>query len=322
MAGATSTTLSTLVRPAVANDPTIVKFTNRQFFATLRAIGMSDAVAAGDTNFRWKINRSTGNSSAEVFVEGQGEPAAGAQTWTEAALAWVYHRVLVQRTGHARDAMKSHYLGEEWGGDAAMSGEYRGALDDLADLMANTFLGSTNNGIQIAVDSAGTYAGLARATFTDWQSYEEAGAAGALTVAMMDNTWEAVKDNDRGGTVEAIFMPWNQVTNYANLAGVGATTSLVRIMTNGEAPKIDTGFNESGLSHHNARIYGIHDLTDTEILHLSDIAASWLFATIRPIERKDLAITDDSVDKVQVSTGGTLVCRNPRIQGKVTNLAA
>ena len=323
MPGASATSLSTLIRPAVENEPTIIKYTNREFFETLRQAGMDDKVAVGDTAFRWKINRSTGNSSGEVFAEGQGAPQVGAQTWTEAALTWVYHRIFVQRSGHARDAMKSHYLGEDWAGDAQMSGEYRGALDDLADLMANTFLGSTNNGIQIAVDSAGTYAGLARASITDWASYEEAGGAGALTVAMLDNTWEAVRDNDRGGKVEALLMPWNQITNFANLAGIGAPTSLVRITTQGEAPKLGLGFNESGLSFHNARVYGIADLTDTEILMLSGLSSGvWKFVTIRPIERKDLAITDDTADNAQVSTGGTLVCLDSRRQGKITNVAA
>jgi hypothetical protein len=322
MAGATTTTLSTLVKPIVADEATVLKYTSKEFFAALKAAGMPDMRAVGDTAFRWKLLRSTGNSSVETFVEGQGIPTAGSQTWTEAAVSWVYHRVLVQLTGHARDAMGSHYLGEQWAGAGNLSGETAGAYADLEDLMNNTFLGSGTNGILNAVDSTGTYAGLAKATFTDFASFEEAGGGAALTVAMLDNTWEAVRDNDRGGAPEVLLMPHNQVTNYANLAGVGATTSLVRFVANGTAPKLDAGWDTTGLTYHNLPIHGIGDMTDTEILMLSGIAQNFLFATIRPIEVKPLAVTDDSESKTQISTGGTLVCRNPRTQGKITNLAA
>jgi hypothetical protein len=320
--GATTTTVSTLIKPAVETEPTVLMYTNREFFGALRAMGMRDVVAGGDTAFRWKLLRSTGNSSAEVFTEGQAAPSSGNQTWAEAALSWVYHRAIVSRSGHARDAMKSAYLTPEWTSDAAMSGEYKGALLNLEDLMANTFLGSTNNGILIAVDSAGTYGGLARATYTDMQSYETAAGGDALTDVDMADTWEGMRDNDRGGKLEAILAPWNQVSNYYRLHGFGATTPLPRIMASGEAAKIDYGFNETGLSFHNARIFGVGDMTDTELVFMSNIAEDWLFATIRPIERKDLAITDDTAEKTQVSTGGTLVCRNPRTQAKVSNALA
>ena len=320
---ATTTTASTLIKPVVDDTPTVVKFTNRQLLAVLKAAGMRDMQASGDTNFRWKVNRAAGNTSAEVYSEGQGLPTSGNQTWAEAALAWVYHRVVVQITGHLADAIGSHYLSD--GALGILAGELQYGIDDLTDLMNNTFLGSTNNGLDIAIDSAGTYAGQARATITDWQS-SETDIAGVLTVASLTAMYEAIVDNDRGGQPSALLMPWNQVTNYAALAGVENGTAAARLVRYiaqpGKAPSIDVGF-DPGLTFMGLPIFGVHDMTDTTIYLIGDAArGAWEFVNIRPITQKILSLNDDSEARIQVSTGGTLVCRNPRTQAKITTVTA
>lgn len=324
---ATTTTLATLVRPVVDADATIIKYTNRDFFRSLRALGMKDVIAVGDSNFRWKVDRGAGNTSTQVFAEGQGAPAAGSQTWVEAALAWVYHRVFVEISGHAVDQLGSQYLGGAEYGEAALFGEVPRAVDDLEDLMANTFLGSANNGIQAAVDDGsgtGTYAGIVRATSTDWQSGLRA-VGGASAVAEFTLGWETSRDNDRGGILDAWLMPWNQVTNYVALVGpehATAAARLVRYMAPAAGVgNLDIGFNvETGLSFNNGRIYGIGDLTDTVILGLS--SPEWLFATIRQVRQDDQPREGDTRARMQISTGGTLVCRNPRTQYKMTGVTA
>lgn len=328
MAGATSTTLGTLVRPVVADDLTIVKFTNSAFLAGMRKIGMQDVRAMGDSAYRWKVQRSTGNSSVEVFTEGQAPLSAGSQSYVEAVQPWSYFRAIVSVTGHAMDFLGSHYLGEAVAGESALRGELPGAIAEIDDLVNTTLLGSGTTGLLNAIESTGTYAGLARATYSDWQSYEEAGAGGALTIAMLENTHEALRDNDRGArTFSAILMPENQRTNYATLVGAGASTSLVRYIADGAAPKLDAGYDDVGLSFHNIPIIGVPDMTDTEIAFITDAKADqpgegWYFVTIRPIVEKELAVTDDTYKSIQISTGCTLAGRNPRKQGKVTNALA
>lgn len=320
---ATTTTLTTLIKPVPYDQMVMIKWTNRELFTILRSIGVKEVQSQGGANFTWRINRATGNSGTEIFTEGQAVPAAGSQTYLDPALNYIYHRSIVEISGHAMDQLRSHYISDAQVGSANLYGEVTGAMDDLEDLYTNTFLGSTNNGLQIAIDSTGTYAGQARATFTDLQSFETAGAAGALTIAMLRDTWEGVRDNDRGGNVQAIIMPWNQTSNYVALAQGTTTANFVRhVNEKGVGPSIDLGANFSGLTFNGVPIYGVADLTDTEILMLSNVESDWLYAIQRPLSRKQLAINDDAEARLQLSIASTIVCLNPRRQGKVSDVAA
>lgn len=320
---ATTTTLTTLIKPVPYDQMVMIKWSNKELFPILVAIGMREVQSQGGANFEWRINRATGNSGTEIFTEGQAVPAAGSQTYSNPALAYIYHRSIVEISGHAMDQMRSHYISDAQVGSANLYGEVTGAMDDLEDLYTNTFLGSTNNGLQIAIDSTGTYAGLARGTITDFASFETAGGAAALTIAMMRDTWEGVRDNDRGGNVQAIIMPWNQTSNYTFLAQGTTTGNFVRHLNEpGKGPSIDLGVNFAGLSFNGVPIYGLSDLTDTEILMLSNISTDWLYAIQRPLSRKHLAINDDAEARLQLSLASSIVCLNPRRQGKVSDVAA
>lgn len=315
---ATATTISAIVKPVTLKDRVLIKWVNRELFQIFNALGIPEVTQQGGDSFDWRIVRGTGNSSAEVYSEGQAPLAAGNQTYASPGLPYVYMRVLAQVTGHARDQQRSSWIDET----DAMQSEIMGALEELEDLKNVTFLGSAQNGLQIAIDATGTYAELNRATVTDFVSFETAGAAGALTIGMMRDTWEGIRDNDRGGNVEAIIMPWNQTSNYVALAQGTTTANFVRHVNEpGKGPSIDLGANFSGLSFNGIPIYGCADLTDTEILMLSNIKSTWRFAQQRPIEFKPYGSSDDS-DTVQVSLATTPVCLNPRTQGKVTNVLA
>src|SRR4030067_593291 len=95
------TSLSTLIRPIVEEQPSIVMYTNNSFLPAMKALGMTEGQAGGDSSYRWKVLRSTGNSATEVFTEGQGIAASGNQSWVEAALAYVYFRPRAKLNGHA-----------------------------------------------------------------------------------------------------------------------------------------------------------------------------------------------------------------------------
>jgi len=326
MPGASTTTLSPLVKPVVAAESTLVKFVNRKLFSTLRLIGVPEFTQDGGSAVEWRINRSTGNSSVEIFAEGQAPLSPGSQTWGSPQLDFVYHRGIIQITGHAMDRMKSTYLPGEMT-PATLHGEVSGVMDDIEDLYNNTFLGSANNGLQIAIDLTGIYASLARASVPDWASFEQAGAGGALTTAFMSATAEALRDNDRGGNLEAIIMPESMLTNYASLVGPENATDAAKLVryqseAGGGAVTADVGFNPMKASFNTVPIYGMPDLTDTEILFLCDIKRAWGVVTIRPFHTRQLGIDDDSEARTQISIGMTPVCRNPRLQGKITNLAA
>lgn len=321
---ASTTTLTSNVRPVVAAESVLVKFVNRELFNIYKTIGVPELTQTGGSAVEWRVNRATGNSSVEVFSEGQAPLASGSQTWAAPSLSFVYHRGIVQISGHAMDQLKSTYL-PELTADSLM-GEISGVMDDLEDLYNTTFLGSTNNGMLIAVDSTGTYASLARASVTDWASAETA-VGGVLTVAALSGLAETLRDNDRGAHLEAIIMPHNQITNYQALVGPENATDAAKMVryqsaAGGGPVTADVGFEIMKSSFNQIPIYGCPDLTDTEILYLSDIKKTWRVVTTRPWHTRDLSINDDSAARKQISIGLTPVCLNPRLQGKLSGVTA
>lgn len=325
--GADTTSLSTLIRPVVSEQPSVAMYTNNSFLPAMQALGMKEADQLGDNYVRWKVLRGTGNSSVETFTEGMGIASAGSQSWVEAYLAWVYTRAHVQMSGHARDAMRSAYLGDAYLGQFA--GEVKYAVDNMMDNYTNALLGTGANGVQLAIDSAGTYAGINRSTYSDWGSGETA-VSGVLTVAAMTAAVEALRDNDIANTgtrFDAVVMPVNQITNYAALVGPEngtAANRLVRYVAQpGQvAPHIDLGWDDTGLTFMGKPIVGVPDLTDTVVLFLCNIPDDWFLTYTRRLETKELAITDDSAANLQVSFGAAFGCRNTRRQYKLTGVTA
>ena len=323
---ADTTSLSTLIRPVVEDQPSIVIYTNNSFLPAMKSLGMTESSATGDTAYRWKVIRGTGNSATETFVEGQGLRPAGNQSCVEAALSWVYYRTRVKLSGHARDAMRSHYLGDAFLGE--LSGEVKYGIDNITDTITNTILGIGGNGIQLAIDSGETYAGLNRSTYSDWGSHETALDA-ALTVASMTAEVEALRDNDianQGTRFDAVIVPVNQVTNYVSLVGPEngtAANRLVRYVAQpGKGVNVDVGWDDLGITFMGKPVIGVGDLTDTVMLFVCNVADDWFLRHIRPLEMKNLALVDDSAADIQISIGSAFGCRNPRRQAKLTGVTA
>lgn len=328
---ANTTTLTSIIKPVVLDMPTVGKFSNKHYVAALQALGMKEAQAEGDTALQWRFLRS-GNTSAGTYTEAQAVPASGNQVWSAPSLTYDNFWVRAQVSGIAADALGSRYLEEGWSGAAAGYGEIRGALDDLIDVVNTTFMGSTGAGIQLAIDSAGTYAGLNRATITEFASVETAGGAGALTAVMMNDTAESIMDNDRGGRIDGSLMPVNQAFNYKSIAGVENATAANRLVrytvdVAGGTPKFDYGMvpgagTDTGLEFMGKPIHAIPDMNDNEVYILANVAESWISAIIRPIKQENLAKTDDSAIDMLITHRLTVAVLNPRIQGKVSDLAA
>lgn len=297
-AGATSgaVLIKTTYDPAFAD----AVYNNNKLFSLFPA----PVRAGGDTAYRWKV-RGAGNTSVETFVEGQGSPVAGNQRFYNAAVSWQYFRAEIQITGHARDSLQSSYLP----GDI-LETEMTLAMQEIKDLMTTTWMGSTV-GLEVAVDSTSTYAGITRGSATYFESLETAHSALLSDSGLLD-FHEALRDNDRGAEVGLILSPENQATNYYRLIGGPATK---------QTTPGDSARNLSNQSFNGIPWVGIGDMTDTIILFLDMRPGMWTHQVIRPFEVNFQGRAGDS-DVYEVSTGNALVCRNPKLQGKLTGVTA
>ena len=269
----------------------------------------------GGTSYRWKVN-SSGNTSTETYTESASQPTPVAQTYVNADLAYVYFRAMVRYTGHARDAAKLDGL---FPGLNPLDEEFRLGRKDLIDLMNTTFLGSSNGGLEVAVDDGTTYAGISRSgTVNHWDSFENA-LSGVLTQAALLNIREAVRDNERGGRVNVFLMPWNQITNLQSLPGApGASNNSLRFDLTQSGGRLQIAPNHDGTMFGEAAVIGIADMLDTLVVGLD--TSSWLVVEHRPFNIREDISGDDDV--FQLSWAGALVCKEPKNQGKQTGVTA
>lgn len=256
------------------------------------------------------------NTSAEIYTEGAATPTPVSQTYANASLAYIYGRALTRITGHLRDALAG--MGPEMQFNV-IDQEFTLGAEDVNDIFSTTWLGANSNGIALAVDSAGTYANISRTTYSQWGSYEAA-VGGALTYASLADGREAIRDNERGGRVNVILAPENQVTNIQTLAGTpGQANNSYRTMF--EGGQLQLAPNEQGTMFGSAVVVGVGDLTDTEIYLLDTTANGGIRIFIRRgiTVRKDAGLEDDTY---AISMAGTIVFPNPRRQGKLTGVTA
>jgi hypothetical protein len=328
---ANATTLSPLVKPQVLPAVEVLKYINTELTTFFELAGMPMHVSQGGDSFDWKISAGPVNTATEIFTEGQAPAAAGNQTYASPELAYIYFRTVAQLSGHAGDQMRSSWVSGDEASAAQLFGELSQGWDDVQDLVNTTFMGSANNGLQQAIDSTGTFAGINRATTTQFASLETA-VGGALTAAVMRDAYEGLRDNDRGGKPEAILMPWNQVSNYESLAGASNGTDaakLLRIMGQpGQGTAFDLGWATNGgsvltgMSYSGIPIYGLGDQTNEVILWLSGVQSKWRYAVQRDMHQRPLSISDDTEAKVQLSFAATPACLAPHQQAKLTGVTA
>lgn len=234
----------------------------------------------GGSAYRWTVQ--TGGPTAREYNEGQAPPAPGNNTYVEASLAYStgYFDVAVELTGHAIDALKD---------EGAIIEEVDKIILDatrsLQDAINVKALGATDWGLQLAIDAAGTYAGLARGTYTTWVAGEVA-VGGAQSRAALRDGVEYLTDNDIGARHQDLIIlePVNQVSNYHAL-GL-STAHPVQMAVQGGAP-LDLGF--TGESFEGIPIYGIPDLTDTVIMILDRSKVYWVMHRPPTLELKQTA---------------------------------
>jgi len=270
--------------------------------------------SGGGSATEWRVN-TAGNTSTEVFSEGGAQPTPVAQTYVMATLSYIYFRAMARITGHLRDAIRGQAIPDQFN---VIANEFSLAGLDIRDLMETTFQGSSNNGIQLAIDSAGTYANINRSTVSAWGSYENA-LSGALTWAEIMNAREALRDNERGSKVDLIILPWNQLTNLQTLATApGSANSAFRMSLDGPPTSINMAPRDQGTMFGDARVVAVGDLLDTILLYLN--SSDWDIVVHRQFEVRPDTSGDDDV--WQLSTAATLRCKQTRRQGKSTGVTA
>lgn len=130
--------------------------------------------------------RSTAGARAEGYAVGSGDFSTDARA--QATLAWAHYESYAQITGTAqRVAAANGRLGVS---DGALNEELNDAAEELAAKVSeNSYGGSVAasppqlEGLARAVDSSGTYAGIAPSTYAGWASGENTLALSALSVA-------------------------------------------------------------------------------------------------------------------------------------------
>ena len=305
------------IAPLIEQQFNSVVFRNegKEFFGLFPNIGLR----GGNTyDFPIKV---TGNGSAATFTEGTALPVAGQGTTVLAQSAYTHYRSVANVTGHAMDAARGLPLA-----NAAIADELTDARLAVQDLLTNTLYADAATGLLGLVDDSTTNLhGLSRATYTALTSHVEAGGSAALSLAMMQNTWEAVRDNDRAGKPSIILMAVSMVTNYLNIAPQQASGGTTPINVNqwqldgGRA--YDLGADWNNVRFNGIPIVGLPDFVDTEVVFLDLAPGNWEYVEHRPFTIEQYAKVDDSETYV-VSYSSTLALRKPRQQGKIEAVTA
>lgn len=294
----TTTTGANAIREAYAPGFDEAVFRNNSLMSLFN---WQDAV--GDTAYRWKLN-SAGNNSVEIFTEGAAQPAAGNQTYVNAAVSWTYFRVMLQVTGHARDALRSNWI-------AAIEEEAVLGRADLVDLITTSFMGSTY-GLETAVDYGDVYAGITRNGSAGYFESTETAHGGALTTDGLIDLQETIRNADKNGKPDTILCNLNQETNIYRLGGPHLITNL------NPGDKTPSLLNNQIAG---CRVVAVPDFTTTVLLMLDMRPSNWAPTIIRPFSVKEMGPSGDS-DIWQFSWGGALVCKMPKFQGKLTGVTA
>lgn len=300
MSGLTTTVAAETIREV--HQPGFVEgvYRNNKLFSNFPAW----ARQMGDTAYRWKVNHSA-NSGLEVFTEGQPQPQAGSQGFVTPYVSWTYFRIMLEYTGHARDALQSNYIPH-------ITEEGNLGRDDLIDLMTTSFMGSTY-GLELAIDYGSAYAGVTRNGAAGYFEATETAVNDKLAWSDLRDLKETVRNADKGSTG-----PWfwlcnlNQESNIYELTG----SPVIRMEGDGDLSPRMTSPSVDG-----DKVVALPDFTTTVIALIDAGAGNWAPTYIRDFEVLDMGPTSDN-HIFQLSWGGAFVCRNPKVQGKLTGVTA
>lgn len=306
MAGETTTTLASVVQEIFQEGATTLWRNN----AMLRLFGEPVDVM-GDVP-RWVVHYA--GQSVTEFSEGAAAPAAGSQSYTDAVLAWRYFGVTIRVTGHARDRLRAGNAAPGFG--AALPEAMEKAQNDLIHGVSTSLMDNAAGGLDNAVDSTGTYAGLARATYSWWAAYEA--SIGTLAESDLETMFAALEDQPRitqgMGPVDMILTTRAVVTTLKGLGHTNAGHTMIR--TDMGQP-LDLGYPTTGTSIQGVPVTVVPNLTSGTLLALR--RNLFRILRVRDFRVEPLGKTGD-YDEFWATCGFALQCRNPYPNGKLTDI--
>jgi hypothetical protein len=310
----TNSDSSALIRPNQAEGgPTDLLFRKTDFLDFLRANGRVRQWA-GSSPMEWALTYS-GNGSAELYAESQAAPEPGKRTFALASVRPWYARAMAAITGHVRDQIARGGTFEN-----LMDGELEDALKALMYLIETTLCGSAaDKGIGNLIDSADTAHGIAPGDVSLWASLET-GTIGTLDVADFQDFFVSL--NQRGAQPSVILGNVNQMKNYSNIQGPGATTTSLR----GEYPEAsgkpyDIGMFGKGMGFSGIPLTPIRTLATTELYWLDLVNDDPAFYLMRDILTEKMAKRNDD-DQYMLTIAGAMKVPNRRLHGKQTGITA
>ena len=298
MAGATTTTFASAIATYV-NEliPTLDYQGN-----TLQQL-VPGVMSPGGNAKKWNVHYS-GNASTVAYSEGDALAAAGNEAYGQASVAYStgYLRTTFSITGHARDDVQKGYFNAV---DDEAAGAVRAHVAAREALLIST--------LESAIDSAGSYAGLLRATY-NLASYE-ADMSGSLATTDIDTMWNTLQASPIGADLsQHVFLaPTSTIAEYLLVApGAGAGNPLV---TMASGTTLDGGKFQYDIAYNGRPFVRVEGMTAGGLLF---VAPSNLQRIIhRPITVEPMAKTDDS-DLFAITSSEIIVCLNPRDAGKLT----
>jgi hypothetical protein len=267
--------------------------------------------SGGAQPYEWNVQSAT-TDNAEIFVENQAMGANNRRTLARAVLAPWYVRAGAAVTGHVMDQVAR---GGTW--ENLMEAEVANAIKDLYNKIETTLLGSTQDrGIASIVDAADTYAGLAPGSYAAWASLETA-VSGALTAAVMHDTYEALITTPYNASPSVILCAANQITNYVSIMGNSSSYSRMNLPMTGA---VDLGLLRSAPTYNGIPLVTIRQMTTTEMYWL-DLSSGVELVVHRDLKVEPVAKVNDNTEVV-ASTALALKVANRRRHAKLTGVTA
>lgn len=169
------------------------------------------------------------------------------------------------------------------------------------------------------IDSTGNYSDSARDRATyNFASYEFDASAGALTQAMLEDMLEALLDDDRGGSIEdyTLVMPLNQKTNLSRLGfGSGAGYAIKTVPLG----NMDSGRFKTLETWNGIPILTIPEMDNGTILMVNA-------SLVKMYKTRDFTLKEKSeaadTTLMHLTSAWDVVVHNPKMHGKISNLAA
>ncbi len=260
-------------------------------------------MSPGDSAYKWKL--ASAGTAVEDFTEFQPLLNAQTQTYVNASITYPYVRGKVHTSGMARDALRSNWID-------SIAEDMLGVRADMVDLITTNMMSNGTYGLEAAVDSTTTYAGISRGSAAYFESSETA-VDGALNVSNLYDLQETIRDNDKGGNPSLILLPLNQETNLYRLTGQPFTAMA------GPADKAAGLYQQTFAG---MRVVALPDWTNTVIMMLDMTPGKFVQVIQRDWTVTEMPVEGDSAGIYQISYSLLLVNKNPKLDGKLTSVTA